>query len=46
MDAEQAVRDVPGLPEEAVLAEVALTEDRTLNDDASYGRATRDRRQP
>jgi MFS family permease len=27
-DAEQAVRDVPGLPDEAVLAEVALAEDR------------------
>jgi hypothetical protein len=46
MDAEQAVRDVPGLPEEAVLADAALAEDRTLNDDASDGRATHDRRRP
>jgi MFS family permease len=29
-DAEDAARDVPGLPEEAVLAETALTEDREL----------------
>ncbi|WP_265737544.1 hypothetical protein [Actinacidiphila soli] len=32
-DAEQAVRDTPGLPEEAILAEMALTEDRTLDDE-------------
>jgi ACDE family multidrug resistance protein len=35
MDAEQAVRDMPGLPEEAILAETALIEDRTLNDDTA-----------
>jgi predicted MFS family arabinose efflux permease len=32
LDAEQAVRDIPGLPEAAILAEAALIEDRTLND--------------
>jgi MFS transporter, ACDE family, multidrug resistance protein len=32
IDAEQAVRDIPGLPEEAILAEEALIEDRALND--------------
>jgi MFS transporter, ACDE family, multidrug resistance protein len=39
MDAEQAVRDMPGLPEEAILAETALIEDRTLNDDTVDNRA-------
>jgi MFS family permease len=34
VDAEQAARDIPGLPEEAVLTEEALTEDRTRNDAA------------
>ncbi|MFE2428858.1 MFS transporter [Streptomyces sp. NPDC059373] len=46
MDAEQAVRDVPGVPEEAILAEVALTEDRTLSGDAPDGRAAHDSRRP
>jgi MFS transporter, ACDE family, multidrug resistance protein len=32
LDAEQAAQDVPGLPEEAILAEEALIEDQTLND--------------
>ncbi|MBM9510580.1 MFS transporter [Actinacidiphila acididurans] len=31
-DAEQAVRETPGLPEEAVIAETALAEDRTLRE--------------
>jgi predicted MFS family arabinose efflux permease len=31
-DAEQAVRQTPGLPEEAVIAETALAEDRTLHE--------------
>ena len=37
VDAEHAVRDVPGLPEEAVLAEAALIEDRRLGGQALGG---------
>jgi hypothetical protein len=44
-DAEPGVRDVPGLPEEAVLAEAAPTEDRALVEGAPGGPAAHDRRQ-
>ncbi|MFJ9028287.1 MFS transporter [Streptomyces sp. NPDC102274] len=45
-DAEQAVGEMPGLPEEAVLAEAALIEDRTLGDGIPGTRAAPDRRHP
>jgi ACDE family multidrug resistance protein len=41
INAENAAHDTPGLPEEAILAEVALTGDRTLNEHTAN-----DRRQP
>ena len=45
-DSEQAVRDTPGLTEEAVLATLALSEDRTLGGDDVDGGTVHHRRRP
>jgi hypothetical protein len=44
-DTEQGVPGVPGLPDENVLAEVALAADRALGDGAAGDSAANDRRQ-
>ncbi|MFD9005491.1 MFS transporter [Streptomyces sp. NPDC059582] len=45
-DAEQAVRDTPALPEEAVLADTALGEDRVLGGDTQGRLSTNDHPRP